>query len=427
MSKSGFYMATRVVNPLLVKLRKLLIDAYGPEVLDSPHAFLVHHDVAIYLELEKLRDALAVDRINKEEFVRGMLASIEKFTNVSPWVREILNELHTALTGHALPQPPTRFGEVSPSVNTSGVDLQTSTCPRCAIEGDRGGKTLKRCAYCGELYCDKHIEPRITMTFNQYQAYLERYRDIAPILREHWTSEGGHPCTAYTRVFWESYQRKRREAVAKAYEVPVKVAGERSRGRYETSEIAGGRLRYRKPHIFSGPRFDVRVNARGVLLVLWIVLAVAYFALPWVIYYGEREITEKGYLGVPIPTGNKTPFEMKVTGFDFAVALLTLSETIRIIGGSWHSLMVLSPILLFAMLLAILARWKWLTVTLGLAMLYLVYDFYANATTIYFLLFSILYGFGSLGTVTLNSAQLGVGFFISTLTLLFMMIFAVLK
>jgi len=85
-------------------------------------------------------------------------------------------------------------------------------CPRCSIEGDKGLKTLYRCPFCGGYFCEKHAEPRLVMSFQTYQSYVERAyaegdRELATFLEKEWRKEGGHPCIEYTREFWS-----RREA-----------------------------------------------------------------------------------------------------------------------------------------------------------------------------------------------------------------------
>jgi hypothetical protein len=49
------------------------------------------------------------------------------------------------------------------------------------------------------------------MSFQTYQAYVVTYKDIANVLSEHWQSSDGHPCPAYTRHFWQEYERRKRE------------------------------------------------------------------------------------------------------------------------------------------------------------------------------------------------------------------------
>lgn len=432
MGDDGFYTATRIVNPILMRLRSIIARTYGLRVLDDPNNHLHLHDVAIYANLEMLRDKLASNLISKEDYANEICKLLEKYDNISSQVYEILSELYTALTGKNLPQLMRKEAKPQKTIIPSEaleVKINRGICPRCVIEGDRVEKDLKTCVYCGELYCDKHLKPRITMTFNQYQVYLERYRDISPILREHWSSTDGHPCTAYTKKFWEDYHSKRREEIpylkqkAPSRDTKIEVTSRASTNVFRKHQIG-----YQPQSIhFSRVSHQVKLSTKAILTLLWVMLAATYFALPWVIYYGEREIVREGVFGIPIPTGEKVPFEMKVTGFDFAVALKTVSDIVSMIGTSWHPWMIYFPIVLFAMLVSILAGWKWFTAILGFIMLYFLYDFYTRATTTYFFVFTLLSGLGSLGTVMLKGAQIGVGFYLSTLIVVAMTIYAVSK
>jgi DNA-directed RNA polymerase subunit RPC12/RpoP len=84
-------------------------------------------------------------------------------------------------------------------------------CPRCSIEGDRSIKTLYKCPYCGEFFCEKHVEPRLAMSFDTYQRYLVEYREIANEIRRQWQRSDGHPCPSYTHRFWQEYEAKKRK------------------------------------------------------------------------------------------------------------------------------------------------------------------------------------------------------------------------
>ena len=84
-------------------------------------------------------------------------------------------------------------------------------CPRCSVEGDKTPKPLRYCPFCGGYFCEVHAKPRLVMSFHAYQSYVTTYKDIANVLREHWQSADGHPCPAYTRHFWQEYERRKRE------------------------------------------------------------------------------------------------------------------------------------------------------------------------------------------------------------------------
>jgi len=96
-------------------------------------------------------------------------------------------------------------------------------CPRCSVEGDKEVKLLRRCPFCGEYFCEEHVEPRLVMSFQAYQRYVTTYKDIANVLREHWQSPGGHPCPAYTRHFWRDYQLRKEEQLTQPRQEPVRA------------------------------------------------------------------------------------------------------------------------------------------------------------------------------------------------------------
>lgn len=104
MKEDGFYIATRVINPILMKLRSLIVSTYGSRALDKPVFRLSHHDLAVYYELEKLRDELAMNRITRDDYVRELNEMLRKYPYVSLQVLQTLDELHTALTGKSLAQ-----------------------------------------------------------------------------------------------------------------------------------------------------------------------------------------------------------------------------------------------------------------------------------------------------------------------------------
>lgn len=90
-------------------------------------------------------------------------------------------------------------------------ETKQGVCPRCSLDGDKSIKTLYKCPYCGEYFCTKHMEPRLIMSFQTYQNYLQRaYSEgkigLAMRIAEEWKKIDGHPCFAYTEEFWRQYE-----------------------------------------------------------------------------------------------------------------------------------------------------------------------------------------------------------------------------
>ena len=81
-------------------------------------------------------------------------------------------------------------------------------CPICARYGDKEKKQLFKCEYCGELFCEKHKEPTVVMSFERYME-LSKDPKIGPIIEREWRKDG-HPCIEYSGAFWEKL-RKREE------------------------------------------------------------------------------------------------------------------------------------------------------------------------------------------------------------------------
>lgn len=216
MEEDGFYTATRIVNPLLVKYRQAIREIYGRKALKKPHDYTYHDDIAIYLQIEELRDQLVLNKITKQNFAKKLENLTQKHPETTPKIYEIINEIHKALTGqpiptpepHALPAPQPQPEPVMPTPQQP-IHIITGICPQCAINGDHTEKPLQQCPYCGKLYCHKHVKPHLVMTFAAYQSYVRLYSDIAEQIKQEWRSEDGHPCIQYTQQFWQEYRKRK--------------------------------------------------------------------------------------------------------------------------------------------------------------------------------------------------------------------------
>jgi len=84
-------------------------------------------------------------------------------------------------------------------------------CSRCAVyDNDHSEKKLYQCPYCGEWFCEEHIEPSLVLTFSQYQELWRKYRDLRDFLENEWHKKNGHPCYPYTQQFWRTYEEKKK-------------------------------------------------------------------------------------------------------------------------------------------------------------------------------------------------------------------------
>jgi len=95
-------------------------------------------------------------------------------------------------------------------MENSNENIKFGICLECKVrEGDSSEKKLYQCPYCKEWFCEKHIEPKLVITWNA----IERTKD--PILKEklyeEWRKEGGHPCSVWTMQYFENLEMKERE------------------------------------------------------------------------------------------------------------------------------------------------------------------------------------------------------------------------
>jgi hypothetical protein len=160
-------------------------------------------------------------------------------------------------------------------------------CPRCSIEGDRSIKTLYKCPYCGEFFCEKHVEPRLVMSFDAYQRYLVEYREIANEIRRQWQHSDGHPCPSYTHRFWQEYEASKRRdifsysehssvvspkrvTVSQDYEELYPEAVTREERSYEPSRYVEVPVRYSSEH--RGHRYSSGKLFKVLAIVVLVVL-----------------------------------------------------------------------------------------------------------------------------------------------------------
>jgi hypothetical protein len=95
-------------------------------------------------------------------------------------------------------------------MENSNENIKFGICLECKVrEGDSSEKKLYQCPYCKEWFCEKHIEPKLVITWSA----IERTKD--PILKEklyeEWRKEDGHPCSVWTMQYFENFEMKERE------------------------------------------------------------------------------------------------------------------------------------------------------------------------------------------------------------------------
>lgn len=92
----------------------------------------------------------------------------------------------------------------------SNENIKFGICPECKVRyNDSSEKKLEQCPYCKEWFCEKHVEPKLVITWSA----IERTRDriLKEKLYEEWRKEGGHPDSIWTMQYFESLEIKEKE------------------------------------------------------------------------------------------------------------------------------------------------------------------------------------------------------------------------
>ena len=95
-------------------------------------------------------------------------------------------------------------------MENSNENIKFGICPECKVRyNDSSEKKLYQCPYCKGWFCEKHIEPKLVITWSA----IERTRDriLKEKLYEEWRKEGHHPCSVWTMQYFESLEIKEKE------------------------------------------------------------------------------------------------------------------------------------------------------------------------------------------------------------------------
>ncbi len=144
-------------------------------------------------------------------------------------------------------------------------ETKVGQCPRCKFFEIYEEQLLYRAECCGEYYCTKHLEPTLVMSFKTYQE-LSSSKDsyLRAIASEHWRREDGHPCTEYTRQFWEKYEEEKQRRLILRKEVKIS---------YARQEVIDERI-YRPPEKPSriGWWILILIGIATAITILWYIL-----------------------------------------------------------------------------------------------------------------------------------------------------------
>jgi len=95
-------------------------------------------------------------------------------------------------------------------MENSDQNIKFSICPECKVrEKDSSEKKLYQCPYCKNWFCEKHIEPKLVLTWNEIQGTKDPF--LKEKLYEEWRKEGNHPCPAWTIQYFENLEIKQKE------------------------------------------------------------------------------------------------------------------------------------------------------------------------------------------------------------------------
>ena len=95
-------------------------------------------------------------------------------------------------------------------MENSNENIKFSICPECKVRyNDSSEKKLYQCPHCKGWFCEKHVEPKLVITWSA----IERTRDriLKEKLYEEWRKEGGHPDSIWTIQYFESFEIKEKE------------------------------------------------------------------------------------------------------------------------------------------------------------------------------------------------------------------------
>ncbi|MCC5447071.1 hypothetical protein [Candidatus Nanobsidianus stetteri] len=107
-------------------------------------------------------------------------------------------------------------------MENSNENIKFGICPECKVRyNDSSEKKLEQCPYCKEWFCEKHVEPKLVITWSA----IERTRDriLKEKLYEEWRKEGGHPDSIWTMQYFESFEIKEKEEREKFLKVLDKI------------------------------------------------------------------------------------------------------------------------------------------------------------------------------------------------------------
>ena len=95
-------------------------------------------------------------------------------------------------------------------MENSNESIKFDVCPECKVrENNSSEKKLYQCPYCKGWFCEKHIEPKLVITWSAIEGTKDTFSKEK--LYEEWRKEGDHPCSVWTMQYFENFETKKRE------------------------------------------------------------------------------------------------------------------------------------------------------------------------------------------------------------------------
>ena len=147
-------------------------------------------------------------------------------------------------------------------MENSDENIKFGICPECKLrEGDSSEKKLYQCPYCKEWFCEKHIEPKLVITWN----VIERTKDpfLKEKLYEEWRKEGGHPDSIWTMQYFENFEMKEREEREKFLKALDNIEKKEKSNQYSKSLEVSKR----------------KISPKDVAIILMLILLIYFIAV----------------------------------------------------------------------------------------------------------------------------------------------------
>jgi len=147
-------------------------------------------------------------------------------------------------------------------MENSNENIKFGICPECKVRyNDSSEKKLYQCPYCKGWFCEKHIEPKLVITWSA----IERTRDriLKEKLYEEWRKEGHHPCSVWTMQYFESLEIKEKEEREKFLKALDNIEKRKKSNQYSKSLEVSKR----------------KISPKDVAIILMLILLIYFIAV----------------------------------------------------------------------------------------------------------------------------------------------------